>query len=131
MHQALIDLLTSDPRVSNPMGDRVWWLRRPQRDDALPAATLTQVGGFRDRHLSGASGLVEAGVQVDVWATTYRDAKEAMAGILAVVNAYRHPAGGEIQGIFIDAERDLTDADIADGRLLFRVSADLTIQHTE
>lgn len=128
MEAALMTLLLADAGVTAQLGARINWLRRPQAEDGFPAAVLQRVAGARDYHMGAASGLVSSSVQVDVWGETYAAAKLASAAIVAAVSGYR---AGTIQGIFVEAERDLAD-ETADANIrLFRITLDLQIWHTE
>ena len=133
MEQALIAYLLADGGLSALVSTRVYWARRPQEIDTLPAVVLFRIGGVRDTATDGATGLVESGVQADIYGETYGAAKEAAAALISALNAYSGTTGGvAFQGVFVDGERDDNDVESqADARRLFRTSVDLTVWHDE
>lgn len=87
MEQALAAALLAATGVTALVGQRVDWGVRAQ-GKGLPAVTLTRIGGLRDRHLTGPSGLIQSRVQIDCWATTYKAAHDLRAAVEAVVSGY-------------------------------------------
>ena len=128
MEESLLALFRNDPAVNSILGSRIDWVRRPQEDTVFPAATMHRTGGNRQYHTIAPDGLVETGVQIDVWAEKYSSAKLAARAVMSVINGYRT---GEFQGIFIEAERDLPDESLDGNNRLYRVSIDLIVWHTE
>lgn len=103
------------------------WGRAPQAV-VRPFVVLNRISGVRDYHMQGPSGFVSSRVQADIYADTYTAAKTTARALVAAVSGHR---GSIIQGVFIDAERDLPAEDSGTVNTLFRVSIDLNISHSE
>lgn len=131
MEEALVDLLLADAGVAAAAGNRVWWNRAPQGRVETPYVVLRRISGQRDYHMAAPSGLVESRVQFDSYGKDYAAAKTTARAVQAVVSGYRGTAGGTVfQGIFIDTERDLPDAETPGAvDRLHAVSFDATIWH--
>lgn len=122
MEEALIAFILADAGVTAAVGNRVYWVQRPQASE-VPAIVLTRIGGLRDYHTQGPSGLISSRVQADVFAKTYGAAKAASRALIACLSGHK---GGRFQGAFVDGERDFYEGDQA----LHRVSIDFLISHT-
>ncbi len=114
--------------LASVAGGRRYWVRAPQDLSERPYVVLQRVPKRPNYTMAGASGYVATRVQADVYGLSFTTTKAAADALKAVVSGY---AGGSIQGIFIDAERDLPDADAGDVNKLFRISIDLIIHHGE
>lgn len=119
------EILTS--LLANVAGGRRFWTRAPQ-NATKPFIVLNRVSGVRDYHMQGPSGFVSSRVQCDVYAATYTEAKTTARALVGAVSGHR---GSIIQGVFIDAERDLPAEDSGVVTNLFRVSIDLNVYHSE
>ena len=113
--------------LANIAGGRRHWGRAPQ-NTARPFLVLNRASGDRDYHMQGPSGFVQSRVQIDCYADTYTAAKTAARAVRDALSGY---AGGDIQLIQIDSERDLPAADAGEVTHLFRVSIDTIISHGE
>lgn len=113
--------------LASVAGGRVYW-GRAEQGAAFPYVVLNRITGIRDYHTRGPSGYVQSRVQVDCYAETYLAAKGAARSVSAIMNGY---SGGDIQGVFIDSERDLPAENAGPADYLFRVSLDLMIHHVE
>lgn len=131
MEEGLLDLLRGTAALTPLTGPRIYWGRRPQGRETLPAIVLTRLGGRRDSNLGGPSGLVDSLVQADIYATRYREAKRAARAVRDAVNGYSgNRSGTFFQLIAIANERD-SSATAAAGEPVFRISIDLTVWHDE
>jgi len=110
--------------VAGMVGDRVNWAARPGAD--LPAITLHRITGQRDATMSGRSGLVSSTVQIDVWGSTYSQAKKLAR---AVIPALPQTPGATLQGVFINSESDSFEGD--DPTPLYRTRIDISVWHQE
>jgi hypothetical protein len=126
MESALRARLLAAGPITTLAGQRVTWVERPQTA-GLPAITLQIVTDDRSQSFSGFDGLQPGYVQVDVWATSYAQAKALKE---AVINA-AVPTGtffavrftrGFIAGGAITVER-------VDNQSIFRASIDLTFHY--
>lgn len=121
MEEALTTLLAS------VASGRRYWVRAPQ-GATLPYVVLNIVSGVRDYHTRGASGYVQSRVQADCYGATYSTSKTTARALRAATSGVR---GGNIQGVFIESERDLPAEDAGPVNNLFRTSVDLIIHHKE
>lgn len=131
MKEALRAILAADAGVAALVADRIAWAARP-RDAALPSIALHRISGPRDYVMSGPSGLVNSRVQVDCWATTNREATLVARAVTAALSGLRTTVDGvQFQGAFIDNEIDYAEEGSAPDELLYRVSIDFLISHSE
>lgn len=118
------ELLTA--LLAGVAGGKSYWVRAPQ-GVSPPYVTLQRVTGIRDYHMQGESGLVMSRVQADCYGATYTSAKQTARALIAAVSGH---AGGAVQAILVDSERDLPAADAGETVHLFRTSVDLIV-HTQ
>lgn len=121
MEEALTALLAS---VAS--GKR-YWVRAPQ-STTPPYVVMQRIDGLVNYQLSGPSGYVSSRVQLDVYAASYGSALSVSRAVKEALSGY---AGGSIQGIMIDSERNLPAADAGDVNQLFRNSIDIVVHHGE
>lgn len=127
MEEALIAELLATAGVTALISARASWGRRPQGETGT-ALCLHRIGGLRDYHLQGPSGLVESRVQADCWAETYAGAKALARAIEAAVSGRRFSRGAiRFDAILIEGERD-DDFD-ENSVTLFRTALDLIVHH--
>lgn len=127
MEETLAALLLTDTAVAAIAGNRVNWSDRPQ-GSALPAVVLHRVSGGRDYHMAGPSGFVRSRVQADCWALTYKDAVQLSRAVRVALSGY---SSGDMQGAFIEAERQSVEKEADGAQRFFRVSLDFMISHAE
>ncbi|MCK8780560.1 hypothetical protein M0654_11240 [Rhizobium sp. NTR19] len=89
---------------------------------------LNRIDEQPNYHMQDASGFVSSRVQIDCYAATYTAATAAARAVKAIVSGYK---GGQIQGVFIESERNLPAADAGEVSTLFRTSIDITVLHGE
>jgi hypothetical protein len=126
MEEALIALLLGAPALAALTGPRVYWVRKPQTVAGRPYVVLQRIDGVPFYHMQGASDYTASRVQADVYAETYTTAKKTARALIAAISGH---SGGMFQGVFVDAERDLSASDAGEVTPLFRVSVDLIIHH--
>lgn len=107
---------------------RRYWVRKPQNETARPYVIMQRISGLPNYHMKGASGYVFQRVQMDIYGDTFTSTKATADQVAELLSGY---AGGDIQGIFIDGERDLPAADAGEVSNLFRISLDVIIHHGE
>jgi hypothetical protein len=123
--------MLADAAVAEMVGSRVSWGGRP-RTAALPAVVLYMIDAERDYAMRTPTGLVRSRVQADCWAVTYGEAVSVSRAVRGSLSGLRTTIGGiEIQGVFADLERDLSDDDTGAAELLFRISQDYQVWHSE
>lgn len=128
MEEELTALLVTNAEVSARLSGRVYFGRKPQAETSSHYAVLTVISRDRSYDMQGNTGHAAARVQVDVYAATYRDVKTTARVIDGLLSGYR---GGLFQGVFLMAERDLSEMDAGDVNPLFRISSDYMIHYTE
>jgi hypothetical protein len=114
--------------LSSVAGGRRYWVRAPQGTVQRPYIVLQRASRLPNMTMSGPSGYVASRVQADIYGESFSSAKAAADALKSAVSGYR---GGSIQGIFIDAERDMPEADAGEVSKLFRISIDLMIHFGE
>lgn len=128
MEETFINLLLNNAAVSAMVGDRINWSALP--GETLPAITLHRTGGRRDATLQGRSGLVSSSVQIDVWGSTYGQAKQLARAVVAALPQMRTSGEGVVlQGVFIDSESDSFEG--ADPTPLYRTRFKTSVWHKE
>ena len=60
-----------------------------QQSQALPAITITRISGRRDHHVTGATGLVEARLQIDHWSEDYDECLALSNATRLALDSYR------------------------------------------
>lgn len=127
MEETLAALLLTDTAVAAIAGNRVSWSER-QQGAALPALVLHRISGGRDYLMTGPSGFVGSRVQADCWAESYKDAVRLSRAVRVALSGY---SSGDLQGAFIDAERQSVEKETDGAQRYFRVSLDFMIFHAE
>lgn len=127
MEEALVALLLNDSAVAAIVGKRVNWSQTPQ-GSAFPSVVLHRVSGGRDYNMGGPSGFVSSRVQVDCWALNYTDSVKLSRAVRSALSGY---TAGDLQGAFIDSERQSVEKETDGAQRYFRVSLDFIICHAE
>ena len=107
-------------------GVAVDWMEN-EPGEALPRIRLMRVSGGDGYAMDGALGLSRARVQVDCIAGSYGAAKLLSRAVKAAAGGYR---GGNLAGVFVDDERDLSQG-TASGVALAGVAVDLMVHYKE
>lgn len=117
----LLRTLREGARVSALVGNKVFALVIPQ-GTKLPCITFQRIGGMPANTLSGASGLEEIDLQIDVWARDYGEAKATAKAVRAAMP----PSGPRFSAHLIE-DQDLYE----DGTNYFRVSMEFKVWFLE
>lgn len=125
MEENLIALMLSHAPITALLGQKIRPGRADQADSP-PFAVVQVIDSNRSYTLAGASGIVAARVQIDVYADTYNGAKQAARLIEARLSGYRDQF---FQGIFLTDQRDLPAADAGAVTTKFRTSIDITVHY--
>ena len=107
--------------MSALVGSKVFPLFIPS-GNYLPCVTFQRLGGRPANTLSGASGLEEIDLQIDVWARDYDEAK----AIAKAVRSAMPPSGPQF-GAHLIEDQDLYE----DGTNYFRVSMEFKVWFLE
>lgn len=127
MEETLAAHLLANTAVSAIAGKMVNWSERPQ-GGTFPAVVLHRVSGGRDYNMQGPSGLVQSRVQADCWALDYTSAVRLSRAVRVALSGY---TAGDLQGAFIDSERQSVEKETDGAQRYFRVSLDFIIWHAE
>ena len=117
----LLRTLREDAGLSALVGNKVFALVIPQ-GTKLTCITFQRLGGRPANTLSGASGLEEIDLQIDVWARDYDEAK----AIAKAVRSAMPPSGPRFSAHLIE-DQDLYE----DGTNYFRVSMEFKVWFLE
>ena len=117
----LLRMLQEDAGLSALVGSKVFPLFIPS-GNYLPCVTFQRLGGRPANTLSGASGLEEIDLQIDVWARDYDEAK----AIAKAVRAAMPPSGPRFSAHLIE-DQDLYE----DGTNYFRVNMEFKVWFLE
>ena len=117
----LLRTLREDAGLSALVRNKVFPLFIPS-GNYLPCVTFQRLGGRPANTLSGASGLEEIDLQIDVWARDYDEAK----AIAKAVRSAMPPSGPQFSAHLIE-DQDLYE----DGTNYFRVSMEYTVWFLE
>lgn len=120
--QALLTAL-----LANVSGGRVYWLRA-QRGAQRPFVVLQTISGQSDHHFQGASGYRVFRVQADCYGDSYEAARNLATDLRRVLDGHRD---ANLQGIFLESERDLPDEDTGEVNRLARISLDFMVHYGE
>lgn len=124
LEEALPGLIYGAPAVAAWIDDRVIWGAVPE-GWPVPFVRLSWVGGLRDRHLGGFSGLRDSRVQVDSFAGgVHTNAVQLARAIEDHLLPFAGETGGiELQGVFELGRRDQSPFKIGD-TWRFRVTSE-------
>lgn len=129
VEKAIHDLLTAATAVAALVSSRVYPLRAPD-GVAAPFIVYQRISGVRWRTLSGACGIAQPRIQIDVYAATYAGAKALASAVRVALDGYRGiVAGVRIGGITLETDQDLLEDDI--DPVLHRVTMDFMVTHDE
>jgi Protein of unknown function (DUF3168) len=136
IRSALRRFLLADPAIAAIVGtnNRIYPVRLPQ-GQRLPSIVYSRVSGMGDHHMQGASGLSSPRFQIDAWAPTIDEAANLADLVQERIDGYRGPMPNtgspaddvEVQGVFLDNERDDYQSDID----MNRVSRDYIVWYEE
>jgi hypothetical protein len=119
--------ILADGTVAGLIGTRLYPLTLPQAP-TLPAMSYQWISGQHFNAMDAPSKLSGPRVQFTCWAATYLQAEAVVEALRKRLNGFRGMAGAtEIQGAFMESERDLYESDPA----LFARSADFFVYYTD
>lgn len=130
MEEALRAFLLAGAGVAALIDDRATWGLRAQ-GQPMPAIGLQGVSRGRSYTMRGPSGLTDHLVQIDCWASSYRDAKALERAVVARLDeAKTAPLQAFVEDVREDFEA--VEAPASSGATgLYRSSLDVRVWHTE
>lgn len=116
---------------------RIYALRAPQNCKA-PFLIYQRVSSERWHHLKGPSGMVQAMMQIDVYAETYEEVRALAVQIEGLLDGFQGRVGyggnspqDTVRFGGISCQNDLDLLDQTDSPFLYRVSADYLITYEQ
>ncbi len=101
-------LLAGDPAIAALVGTRIYPTTYAQATTD-PAVRYTKVAGSSGIHMSGADGLSESAIQVDVRALDAEDVLDIRDAIVSKLHGFRGGQGEtEFRLIILDSDRGIT-----------------------
>lgn len=115
--------LLADATVASLIGTRMFPVKLPQ-NPTFPAVMIQTISGERVHSTDGASGLAGPRIQIDCWAESYADADAVFEAVRKRLDG---KGNGDIQGMFIQSERDDFDFELG----IYNRSMDVFVWHKE
>jgi hypothetical protein len=112
--------------LATTAADRVYWVDRPQ-GSALPSITLQTISGDYPQTYAGLENTRDPRVQLDVWATSYAEAKTIMVAIVAGLTGRQTSNGIAFDNIIFENERDSLER--LETTNVYRRGIDLIVWH--
>jgi hypothetical protein len=106
--------------------DRVYWVDRPQ-GSALPSITLQTISGDYPKTYDGLQATRSPRIQMDVWATSYSQAKAIMDAAIAALVPKQTGNGIAFDSIIFEGARDSLER--LDTQNVYRRGIDLIVWH--
>lgn len=129
MEEALVAFLLADAALDALVGNRIYWVRRPQDEEALPTVVLTKISHNADYHMTAPSGLFQTRLQVDCWGETFASVTNTARAVKNILSGASFTQSGiDFQGCFLDNERQLFEDE--EPTRLHRISMDFIIWHS-
>lgn len=99
--------IAADPAVAALLGERIWPVIAPQ-SASLPFATWRRTGVQRSQTLSGPMGMATVLLAVDVFSTTYEEARDIADRVRSVLDGWGGPVSEyvSVRNVSLDTESD-------------------------
>lgn len=123
---ALRARLTGASAVTSIVGQRIYWVERPQAT-ALPAITLQIIDDPREQMMAGFQSRLFMLVQVDVWAPSYATAKAGKEAVIAALTPKMTANGIKFGTATNIAARDLSER--TETQFIYRSSIDFRFNY--
>ena len=124
----LIDYLKGYSALTALVSSRIYPMQRPQAQ-SLPSITVTRISGNPVYSDEGEAGIEQVRVQIDVWGSTYGQAKAAAGAVRDRLSGTRDVTQGSTTFVLIDLEdeRERQEGGSNVSEYLFSVSLDWLI----
>lgn len=99
--------IAADPAVAALLGERIWPVIAPQ-SASLPFATWRRTGVQRSQTLSGPMGMATVLLAVDVFSTTYEEARDIADRVRSVLDGWGGAVSEyvSVRNVSLDSESD-------------------------
>lgn len=122
-------LLADAPLAALVPATRIKWVRQAQPTTA-PYVTLTVISKVHEMLYEGPDAIVSTRVQIDCFALTWKSAISVARALEARLSGARFTQGStRFEGVFLDAQRESFETDVAPEDKLFRISVDYILKH--
>lgn len=130
LNEALYAYLTSDPDLFALVGTRVYPRRAPQ-DPTFPLIVVHRIATPRDSSNDGPDGLPMPLMQLNCVAKTTEESSKVADLVRLLLDGFQGSMGGaggvEVNGAFVDDERDVYDDELR----VFTTQLDVSVMHNE
>ena len=127
LEQALYTRLTGYAGLSALVSSRIYADRLPQ-NPTLPALTYQRISREPWESLSASDGVEDAGIQIDVWASTVSSRSSVTVQVLAALKRQTWTEDGiAVLDAFIESDITQFDPDVS----LYRETLDMKVVHRE
>lgn len=106
--------------------ERVYWIDRPQ-GSALPSITLQTISGDYPKTYDGLQATRDPRIQLDVWATSYGQAKSIFDAVIAALAPKQTSNGIAFDNILFEGARDVLER--LETQNVYRRGIDLIVWH--
>lgn len=133
IESALILYLREDTGVASLVNDRIYPLVAPQRAE-LPLLTYQRVDGERIRTLAGPTGSAHPRLQINCFATTYRDAKTLAEAVRLALDGLADTTMDDVSvaSVGLLNEIDMTESPVSGEEIpVSHIAMDFEIWHAE
>ena len=134
IESALFSYLSTKAAVTGQVGTRIYPQIAPE-SAAHPFLTYTIISTDHTHDTSGATGLANVNMQIDVWADTQLERTTISEVIRDVLDGFTGDMGTEnlnIRSCFLDSRSNFQEADTeGKSKPTFRASMDFSIWHVE
>jgi len=130
---AFFSYVTAQASITTHVGTRVYPLVAPYTP-TYPHIVFTVFGEGRDHSMSGATGLVDLTMQVDVWASSITSRVAIAEALRNKLDGFRGDMGTEnldVRNCTLQNKEQFFEKDTEGGNTFYRVSMDFLIWHTE
>lgn len=127
MQGALRARLLAAVPVTTLVGQRIYWLDRPQAS-ALPSITLQTIAGERPQTHDGFQSTRTTTVQCDIWAASYGQGRQILEAVISALAPPQTGNGIEFGRMFFEPERDTLEQLAT--TTIYRTSIDLIVWHS-
>ena len=121
--------LSGQTALTNLVGTKIFPGMAPPRT-AMPYITYFKVSDYRVHAMRGDPGLAGPRIQVDVWSTSFTQAKSISIQVRTALQDFSGSTGGvAFQRIFFEDENSFTEMDLETDEPTYHISQDYFAWH--
>lgn len=134
IERAIASYLRGKPSITGLVGDDIYPEVAPDKAP-YPFITYTIISESHDHAMSGATGLAQVTVQLDVWTSTFADRVSVSEAIRNALDGFRGSMGAEnleVRNCFFSSRSTSTERELeGKGQPIHRATLDFSIWHVE